>query len=212
LDVPERIVVIGGGGHAKVLVGVLKSVPWDVVGYTDANDRGVILGVRRLGDDAVLPGVLAEYGRCSAIIGVGKTDTSPVRLGLQADTEALGFGCPAIVSPRAVVHGEVELGPGTVVLDGVVVNSGTGIGRACILNTNCTVEHDCRVGDNVHVASGATVSGGVTIGDNCMIGAGATLIHGISVCADCLIGAGAAVVADIDIPGTYVGVPARRAP
>ena len=91
-----------------------------------------------------------------------------------------------------------------------MVNSGTVAGGLCILNTNSTVEHDCRLGDNVHVAPGATVSGGVTIADDCMIGAGSTIIQGVTVCPSCLIGAGSIVIKDLDIAGVYVGNPARR--
>jgi sugar O-acyltransferase (sialic acid O-acetyltransferase NeuD family) len=207
----KEIVVIGGGGHAKVLISVLKSALWDVLGYVDPVDRGVILGVLYLGTDTALPGVLTAHHDCCAVIGLGKTDASPRRSELQEEVEALGFEFPAIVSARAVVNIEVELGAGTAVFDGAVVNSGTVIGRGCIVNTHSTVEHDCRIADNVHVASGATVSGGVTVGANCMIGAGATVVQGLRICRECLIGAGAAVVADIDTPGTYVGVPARKA-
>ena len=207
----HKIVVIGGGGHAKVLVGVLKKLAWDVVGYTDPRDRGLILGAGCLGDDAILPAFVTAYRDCRAMIGVGKIDTSPRRLRLQQELEGLGFDFPVIVSPRAEVNDEVALGAGTAVLDGAVVNSGTVTGRGCIINTNSTLEHDCRLGDNVHVASGATVSGGVTIGNNCMIGAGATVVQGVSICDDCLVGAGAAVVRDVVVPGTYMGVPAERA-
>ena len=207
----DRIVVIGGGGHAKVLVSVLKKLAWDVVGYTDPEERGVILGVPRLGDDAVLAELLRTHGRCAAIIGLGKIDTSPRRALLLERVEAIGFAVPVVVSPQAVVNDEVALGLGTAVFDGAVVNSGTLTGRGCIINTNSTLEHDCRLGDNVHVASGATVSGGVTIGNNCMIGVGAMVVQGVSICDDCLVGAGAAVVRDIETPGTYAGVPAERA-
>jgi sugar O-acyltransferase (sialic acid O-acetyltransferase NeuD family) len=206
----RKIVVIGGGGHAKVLISVLKTIPWDVVGYTDPRQRGTILGVSHLGDDSVLGDMASALGDPEATIGVGKVDVSDSRLRLMERAEGAGFGFPVVVSPRGVVHEDVALGAGTVVFDGVVVNSGTSVGRACIFNTNCTVEHDCRIGDNVHVASGATVSGGVSIGHGCMVGAGATLVHGVSICDGCLIGAGAAVAADIGSPGTYVGVPARR--
>ena len=208
----HRMVVIGGGGHAKVLIGVLKRLAWDVVGYTDVEDRGLILGVRRLGDDAVLPELLRTYDRCGAVVGVGKIDASPVRTILQDRLEAMGFELSVVVSPRAIVNDEVTLGRGTAVLDGAVVNSGTETGRGCIVNTNSTLEHDCRLGDNVHVASAATVCGGVTIGHNCMIGAGATVVQGVSICDDCMVGAGAVVVRDINTPGVYVGVPAGRAP
>ncbi len=207
----DRIVVIGGGGHAKVLIGLLKKLPWNVMGYVDPEERGIILGVPRLGGDDILPELLHTYGRCGAIIGVGKIDASPLRTTLQQAVEAAGFELPVAVSPHAVVNDEVALGPGTVVLDGAVVNSGSETGRGCIVNTNSTLEHDCRLGVNVHVASGATVCGGVTIGANCLIGAGATVVQNVRICDNCVLGAGSVVMQDIESPGTYVGVPVRRA-
>ena len=160
----DRIVVIGGGGHAKVVISVLKKMPCTLLGYTDEKDRGVILGTRYLGCDAVLPDLLRTYGRYQAVVGLGKIDVSEARALLQREIEALGIDFPTIVSPHAVVNDEVTLVPGTVVFDGAVVNSGTHTGSRCILNTNCTVEHDCHLGDNVHIAPGATTSGGVSIG------------------------------------------------
>ena len=206
----SRIVVVGGGGHAKVVISVLRRLPWDIAGYTDSRDRGAILGVKRVGDDSAIPGLLEADPQMEAVIGIGKIDASRARLQLQDELAAAGLAFPAIVSPRAVVNDEVTLGPGTVVLDGAVLNSGTVTGRGCIFNTNSTVDHDCRIGHDVHVAPGATVSGGVTVGDDCMIGAGATLIHGVTICPGVLVGAGATVVGDIATPGTYVGLPARR--
>ncbi len=206
---PE-ILVIGGGGHARVLVSVLKKSAWSVIGYTDARDRGPLLGVPHLGTDEILPGLLAKNPELYALLGVGKIDASDTRLRLQHGLEALGLRFAVAVSPHAVVNEEVTLGPGTAVFDGVIVNSGTVSGPCCILNTGCVVEHDCRLGENVHVAPSATVSGGVTIGDNCMIGAGATIIQGATICAGCLVGMGSVVPYDLAAPGTYVGNPARR--
>lgn len=208
---PDRpIVVLGGGGHAKVVIAALKRSDRRILGYTDQQDRGEILSVPYLGTDAALAGVLRSHRACSAVVAVGKIDASPRRLALQAEAGALGFEFPAIVSPHAIVNEAVQLGPGTVVLDGVVVNSGTETGGACILNTGSTVDHDCRLGDNVHIAPGVTLSGGVTIGDHCLIGAGTTVIQGVTICAGTLVGAGATVVKDLTAPGTYAGVPARR--
>lgn len=206
----DRFVVIGGGGHAKVLISMLKKCPCEILGYTDRQSGGPILGARYLGTDAALPALIANRGSCKAAIGVGKTDASRVRLELFRVISALGFGFPVVVSPRAIVNEEVLLGAGSVVFDGVVVNSGTVTGRLCILNTNSTVEHDCRLGDNVHVAPGATLSGGVQVGANCLIGTGANVIQGVTVCADTLIGAGSTVVSDICLAGIYAGSPARR--
>jgi sugar O-acyltransferase (sialic acid O-acetyltransferase NeuD family) len=204
------VVVLGGGGHATVLISVIRKLPWTVVGYVDPRDLGPVLGVPHAGGDDTLPALLAQHPGCAAAIGVGKVDEAPRRARIQAAAEALGYHFPTFVSPDAVVNQEVELGAGTAIFDGAVVNPGVVTGPTCIVNTNATVEHDCRLGTNVHVATGATVSGGVTIGDHTFIGAGAVVIHGVQLAAGCLVGAGAVVTHDLTEPGTYVGAPARR--
>jgi sugar O-acyltransferase (sialic acid O-acetyltransferase NeuD family) len=206
----DDIVVVGGGGHAKVLMCILRKAGWSVLGYTDKVARGTILDISYLGIDDALPDILRKHRGCAAVIGVGKIDASDLRLRLQRHVESHGFRFPVIVSPRSVVNDEVTMEAGTAVFDGVVINSGTNFGRGCILNTNCTVEHDCTIGDNVHIAPGATISGGVTIGHNTMIGAGAVVIHSVSICDGCLIGAGSTVLKDITQSGIYVGTPAVR--
>jgi sugar O-acyltransferase (sialic acid O-acetyltransferase NeuD family) len=202
--------VIGGGGHAKVLISVLRKLGWDFLGYTDERDRGTILGSAWLGGDERLATLVADHPGCAALIGVGKVDAGRRRLELQHAAAALGYALPVVVSPAAIVNEGVLLGAGSMVFDGAVVNGDAAIGEGCILNTGSIVEHDCVVGVDVHVAPGATVCGGSRVGDHCMLGAGATVVHAVSVCAKCVIGAGAAVVGDITEPGVYVGVPARR--
>ena len=204
------VVVLGGGGHAKVLISVMRKLRWTIAGYVDPRDIGPVLGVPYAGSDDVLPALLARYPGCAAAMGVGKVDATARRAGIQAAAEALGYGFPTFISPDAVVNGEVELGAGTAVFDGAVVNAGVLTGPICVVNTNATVEHDCRFGTNVHIAPGATVSGGVRIGDHTFVGAGAVVVHEVAIGAGCLIGAGAVVTHDLSEPGTYVGAPARR--
>ena len=86
---------------------------------------------------------------------------------------------------------------------------GAKIGQGCIINTASSVDHDCVLGDFVHVAVGAHLCGTVTIGNATWIGAGATVSNNVNICGECTIGAGAVVVKDITEPGTYIGVPAR---
>ena len=93
---------------------------------------------------------------------------------------------------------------------GAVINPGTHIGKGCIINTCSSVDHDCIVGDYVHIAVGSHLCGTVIVGDGTWIGAGATVSNNVSICTNCIIGAGAVVVNDIKECGTYVGVPARR--
>ena len=205
-----KVFIIGGGGHAKVLISVLKKAGYDIGGYTDTEDHGSILGIPHLGSDAVLKDVVSKHQTPHAVIGIGRVDASHLRLGLQDRLTALGFGFPVICSPNAIVNEGVRLGDGTVVLDGAIIGSGTEIGRACIINTNSVVEHDCQLGENVHIGPGVTICGGVVIGDNCMIGAGSSIVQSTRVFQGCLIGAGSTVIEDITASGTYVGNPTRK--
>ena len=209
-DDDGTVVVIGGGGYAKVLISVVRKLPWTIAGYVDPRDLGPVLGVPHAGGDDVLPALLALHPGCAAAMGVGKIDATAGRARIQAEAEALGYAFPTFVSPDAVVNQEVDLGAGTAVFDGAIVNADVVTGPTCVVNTNATVEHDCRFGTNVHIGPGATVSGGVRIGDHTFVGAGAVVIHGVRIAEGCLIGAGAVVTDDLTEPGTYVGAPARR--
>jgi UDP-perosamine 4-acetyltransferase len=209
----EEIVVIGGGGHAKVVISILRKLGrYNILGYTDRNDHGAVLGVSFLGTDRELTALAAGAKTLAAAIGVGQVGLGQGRCelwtSLKAEASALSF--PSIVSPDAIVNEEVSVGEGAVVMDGAVVNGGTSIGRGAIVNTNSAVEHDVTLGDWVHVGPGATISGGVTVGRSSMIGAGATVIEGIKIEAGCMVGAGAVVVRDLTEAGVYVGSPARR--
>ena len=90
-----------------------------------------------------------------------------------------------------------------------VINSGAIIGNGCVIYTASSVDHDCKVGEFVHIAVGAHLSGSVKIQEITWVGAGATISNNVSICGNCMIGAGAVVVEDITTVGVYIGVPAK---
>ncbi len=207
------IVVIGGGGHAKVIVSILKKLKsYRILGYTDLENRGALLSVPFIGCDDKLTQLRCEYSRCTAVIGIGMLNDSGKlkRAEVFQLLKSLGFEMPPIVSPDALVNEEVKIGIGTVVMDGVVVNSGTSVGNGVILNTHCSVEHDCEIGSFTHIAPGAILSGGVVVGREVLVGANAVVCQNKLIGDGCVIGAGAVVTTDCTDSGTYVGVPARR--
>jgi sugar O-acyltransferase (sialic acid O-acetyltransferase NeuD family) len=205
----NKIVIIGGGGHAKVLISLIKKTPcYRILGYTDVSNKGTILKTEYIGNDSVLKSIIKEHRDCSAALGIGIIGRANSRMQIFTELKNTGFLIPAIISPDAVINEEVEIGEGSVVFDGVVVNSGARIYKACILNTNSTVEHDCRIGDNSHVAPGSALSGSVCIGKDCLIGTGASIIQGIKICDGCKIAAGSVIIKDCKIPGMYAGNPA----
>jgi sugar O-acyltransferase (sialic acid O-acetyltransferase NeuD family) len=207
----KDIVVIGGGGHAKVVIAVLKSVQKHLIrGYVALSDAGCILGVPFLGDNAVLEKLGAERTSPAAALGIGQLDCGDKRSSIVDLLERLGFEMPAILSPSAILREVEGVGQGTFVGDGALVNPGARVGKHCILNTRSVVEHDCVLGDFVHVAPGATLGGGVSVGERCLLGLGVNVIQGVTIAARTIVGAGATVIDDIIEPGIYVGCPARR--
>ena len=90
-----------------------------------------------------------------------------------------------------------------------VINSGTYIGRHCIINSASVVEHDNYISDFVHISVGAKVAGTVDIGARTWGGIGACINNNLSICSDCMIGAGTVVVKNIEKSGAYMGVPAK---
>lgn len=208
----NEIVIIGGGGHAKVIISILKRIDrHNIVGFTDIVKKGSILDINYIGDDGVLETLINKYKSCFAVIGIGITDLSDIdkRLTIQKRLESLGYDLPVIKSPVAIINENVELGKGTVVFDNAVINTGTKVGENAIINTNSAIDHDCQIGDHVHIAPGVTLSGGVVVRNKSLIDAGATIIHNVNIGENCIIGADALVTGNCLKPGTYVGVPAK---
>ena len=207
----QAIVVVGGGGHAKVIISILKKLnAYEIVGYTDMAEKGNILTVPYLGNDSILAELFSEKNCTNAVLGIGSVTLSTLRIKIANSLESINYRTPAILSPHAVVNEDVVIGKGTVVFDGAIINSGSRVGQYAILNTNCSVDHDCVIDDYVHVAPGATLSGGVKIGRNSIIGAGTSIVHNVSIGENCLIGAGSTVTRNIAEPGTYAGNPVKK--
>jgi sugar O-acyltransferase (sialic acid O-acetyltransferase NeuD family) len=191
-----------------VLVGIARRDGDHVlVGYVDVEDRGVRHRLSYLGSDDASSW---RHPERKLLLGVGLMDDAMSRWRLYTEHRDRGMDFVTLVSARACIGPDVRLGGGTVVMDQAAVNAGTELGEACIVNTGAVVEHDCRIGNNVHVGPHATICGGVEIEDHCLIGAGATIVPGTRIAAGSLIGAGAVVASDLERPGTYVGVPAKR--
>ena len=183
---------------------------YKISGYVDKLNKGKILGVNYLGNDDVLENLLKVKKVRNAVIGVGAIKDNSIRRSLQRKLLQIWYTFPKIVSPDASINEGISIAEGTVVMDGAVVNSGTEIGSFAIINTNSSIDHDCKIGDCVHIAPGATLSGGVKVGDNSLIGTGATITQYRTIGKNCIIGAGAVVSKDCLETGTYFGVPATK--
>ncbi len=195
----NRLIIIGASGHGKVVADIARLNGYEDIVFLDDDER-----VKECAGWPVL-GKSTEILKGDLFVAVGDAD---IRKRLMEMHEGRAF--PVLIHPSAVVSCDVEIGDGTVVMAGVVVNPEAKIGRGCIVNTSSSIDHDCVIGNYAHVSVGTHLCGTVKVGDKTWIGAGATIANNINICSGCMIGAGAVVIKDIDEPGIYIGVPAKR--
>jgi len=198
------LLLLGGGGHCRAAIDVIESDGRFVIkGIVQPKEDGAdpILGYRVVGEDANLPALLADTPH--ALVTVGQIKAAALRRRLFEAIKRLGGTAPVIVSPKAHVSRHGEVGEGTLVMHGAIVNARARIGINCIVNTLSLVEHDAHVGNHCHISTGARVNGGTIVEDGCFIGSGATLREGIRVGANTVVGAGCVITSNVT-PGTVL--------
>ena len=204
-----RLVLIGAGGHARVVLDAARLAGWTIDGLVDRDGSGrEVDGARVLGDDNALA-MVRERGATHAVVAVGSVRPGALRADLFARLVSAGLEPAVIIHPSATIAASASVGPGSVVLAGAIINPGAVIGRNVIINTGAVVEHDCVVGDAVHLSPRSVLGGNVTVEAGAHVGIGAVVIQGLTIGAGALVAAGATVVDDVAPGITVLGVPAR---
>jgi UDP-perosamine 4-acetyltransferase len=206
--VQRDLLIIGGGGHAKVVIDLARrSGDWRIAGVLDdapgAAGR-MVLGCPVLGGTERLQDFIG--GDAAFVVAIG---ANAIRQRLQERAIAAGLLAVRLVHPTAVVASSVVVGPGVVVMAGAVINADANIGEGAIVNTGALIDHDCRLGAYCHIAPGAALCGEVAVGARSLVGVGASVIPGVSIGSDCVVAAGAAVVRLVPSRARVAGVPAR---
>jgi sugar O-acyltransferase (sialic acid O-acetyltransferase NeuD family) len=169
------LLIIGAGGHGRVVAETaeIEGCWGNIMFLDDRIDADTVLGHRIIGK-------LNEYERFAdkyeyAIVCIGDNEK---RIGLIEKLLKVGYKVPVVIHPKASVSKYSDIGDGSVILAGAVINTNASIGTGCIININSCVDHDCIVYDGVHVCSGAVVRSGCRIGRLSYIGAGALVKSG----------------------------------
>lgn len=205
----KPVIIIGAGGHAKVLFDCLCLQGINVIGALDkcyiAGDVSTDLPI--IGDDSVISAYSCDA--VELVNGLGSVGDTSLRTDIYNKFKNLGYSFRQIIHPAATVAKDCILGEGVQIMAGTVVNTGTMIAEDSIVNTGAIVDHECSIGSHVHIAPGVTLSGGVHVGDCCHIGTGATIIQGITIGDNAFVAAGAVVVRDVSAGTKVLGIPAR---
>ena len=202
-----RLVIIGAGGHGRVLADCAQAAQLQVLGFID--DNAALTGTTQLqlpvlGTTSALDKklVLAD----GVLLGIGNC---ALRLRLLHVFRAAHFSLPTLFHPRAWVSPSTICGAGTVVMANATVQTGCHLGAGVIINTNASVDHDSVIGDGVHICPGVHLAGNVTVGDGTLIGIGASVIPGIRIGKGCVVAAGAVVIRHVPDGQRVAGVPAQ---
>ena len=202
----KKLIIIGASGHGKVCADIaVKLQKYDEIVFLD-DDENIkeCMGFPVVGKTSDADKYIdnAEF-----FVAIGNSETRMKIEKKLYEQEAL---IATLVHPSAVIGDNVNIGCGTVIMAGCVVNPSTSIGQGCIINTSSSIDHDCYLGDYVHISVGAHLCGTVLVNSHTWIGAGVTINNNISICETCMIGTGAVVIKDIKEAGTYIGVPVRK--
>ncbi len=206
----EKVIIIGGGGHAKVLVDCLLLSGATIIGITDIdsnNCHSSFSNVKFIGKDEAI----FQYDQKDILLvnGLGFTDKSNRRAAIFELFKKSGYSFASVIHPSAVISSDVVLSEGVQVMAGSVIQPGCKVGANSIINTSVAIDHDCIIAENVHIAPGSVLSGNVTIEQSVFIGAGTTIIPGVTIGLKCIIGAGSLVNTDIPTKTKAFGVPAK---
>jgi sugar O-acyltransferase (sialic acid O-acetyltransferase NeuD family) len=194
-----EVILVGGGGHAKVVADCLLAQGVVVKGFFENSEKGNVLGIPVLGkyNEEV-------HHNVPVIIAIGDNET---RQRIARDEVKHSFF--TALHPTAICSGFAVIGEGSMILHGAIVQAGASVGRHVILNTGSQVDHDCKLGDFVHVAPSAVLCGAVEVGDCSLIGANAVVRPKIKIGASVVVGAGSVVVKDVPDYAVIAGNPAR---
>ncbi len=200
----QGLIIVGAGGHAKVVLSVALLNSEKIAGYLDDNPS---LLNKFIGEYPVIGNTSAlASGFESAVVGLGDN------LKRKTIVERYIFATKwkTLVHPTAYVHPSVILGKGTVVFAGAIIQPDVVIGEHCIINTGATIDHDCVLGSYTHIAPGVHLAGGVKVGEGSFLGIGSVVIPEINIGDWAQVAAGGVVINPIPAKKIVMGVPARE--
>ena len=207
----KPIFIIGAGGHARVLLECLQqNVDIKICGFLEVNKK--LIGSSFFGvpifDQEI---ILKKYSPKDIFLvnGIGSVDISHFRAKQFNQLKQRGFNFYSPIHLTAYCSKDIVVGEGAQLLARSTILTGSKIGCNTIVNTSASIDHDCNIGDHVHIAPGAILSGGVKIEDDCHIGVGAKIIQGIHIGKNSLVAAGAVVISNLPENSRVAGVPAR---
>jgi sugar O-acyltransferase (sialic acid O-acetyltransferase NeuD family) len=206
----EKVIIIGGGSFTGNLINYIESMGiYSIVGYTDVEDHGHILGIPYLGDDSIL----IKHFNCgirNACIGIGNNlNNTTLKREVTNKAKLIGFNFPIITGRNVIIHRGASIGEGTIIRDSAIIQSNCKLGNFCIIGDNVVISHDTAIGDFTQIVTGCIVGKDNKIGENVFMGFSSVLSNNLIISDSCVIGAKSFVNSNCIKKGLYIGQPAK---
>ena len=201
----NRVIVIGGGGHSKVVIDIIKNNGYEA-SEIEILDDNLDIGSEILSCKVVgkVKDALKYNKDTKFVIAIGNNEVR------EKISKEYKLDYTTFIHPSAVIGEDVNIDKGSVIMGGSVINSGTKIGKHSIINTSSTIDHDSNIGDFVHLSPGVHMGGTVNVGNRTWIGVATSVKNNISIGKDIIIGVGSVVINNVKEKGIYVGNPLRK--
>lgn len=206
------LLILGSSGHAKVIIDIVeKQNLYHIIGLIDANRTigSETLGYKIVGPENSIHGIASVYENLHLFIAIGD---NAIRYKVYKKLIESGINYPfaTLIHPNSTIGKNVNVGIGSAVMAGAIINPNSKVGNFVIVNTASSIDHDCQIDDFATIAPGAILGGTVSVGEFSSLSIGSTIKHGIVIGHDSIVGAGATVIKDIPSYEIHVGVPARK--
>ena len=192
----SSILLIGSGGHSKSIIDLLRTNNkyeiFGLIGEPDSIDKEV-LGYKIIGSDKDLGNIRSKVS--NAVVAIGQIKDVKLRQKIFSLLKKYNYHTPTIISKYSYISDFSSIGEGTCIGHHVAVNAGVDVGKYCILNTKCLIEHDSTIGEFCHISTGAIVNGNVNIGSESFVGSGTIIREGVKIPPRTIIGAGKCIMA-----------------
>jgi sugar O-acyltransferase (sialic acid O-acetyltransferase NeuD family) len=200
----KKLILIGGGGHAKACVDVINSTDkFHIVGYFDKIQTiEAKFDIPYLGDDSNIDKYVNDV---AFLVTVGQIESANIRIRLYEYLSSIKAELATVISKHAIVSEFANIGNGTIIMHSAIIQSNVTIGNNCIINDRALIEHDVEIGNHCHISTGSILNGAVKVGNSTFIGSGAIIKNGLEIGDNATIGFGSLIKENIQNSQTWVG-------